>query len=62
MADSNVTSAATALEPKATDWLPTGYGDTMAKLVDSDIVEAFEALGDIASRHATRRLWSWDGN
>ena len=62
MADSNVTSAATATEPKAKNWLPTRYCDAMAKLVESDLVDVFEALGDVASRPCTRQLWSWDGN
>ena len=35
----------------------------MAKLVESDLVDVFEALGDVASRPCTRdQLWSWDGN
>ena len=34
----------------------------MTKLVESDLVDVFEALGDVASRPCTCRLWSWDGN
>ena len=35
----------------------------MTKLVESDLVDFFEALGDVASRPCTRdQLWSWDGN
>ena len=48
-----MTSAATAIEPKAKNWLPTRYCDAMTKLVESDLVDVFEALGDVASRPCT---------
>ena len=57
MADSKVTSAATALEPMRK---PGGSGGTRTETVKVDIRATVEALIHIASRDWDSSDWEWD--
>ena len=61
MADSNVTSAATALEPMRKPGRPTGSGGIRTETVSFRIGAALDALIDIASQPPKGR-WDWDAS
>ena len=66
MADSNVTSAATALEPMSSNrGRPTGSGGIETKPVDFGIEDALDALIELAlqpwyARNTQYPKWDWD--
>ena len=62
MADSNVTSAATALKPMRKPGRPTGSGSFRTKPVDFDIRATVDALVNIASKPGYVHHWDWDAN
>ena len=61
MADSNVTSAATALEPMRKPGRPTGSGGIRTETVNFRIGAALDALIDIASQ-PPKGPWDWDAS